>query len=184
MELRLGSMTDIRDGQIYRTVSVGDKTWLAQDLAYAGPDGNLGWIYDNSSSLGSVQGRLYDWDSLNQESPFGVCPPGWHLPSKDEWGDLIDSVEGNAMRLKVAETGSSNGYTSGNESIGFGALAPGFRFVDKKFYNFGKACYYWTCTEKFPDYPWAVIMESGVIRQIYCVEVFKRIALSVRCVKD
>ncbi len=48
----------------------------------------------------STYGALYQWDELIQFSSTagpayqGVCPPGWHLPSQQEWQDLIDFAAG------------------------------------------------------------------------------------------
>lgn len=47
-------------------------------------------------------GALYQWDELMQYGstpgwPKGVCPPGWHVPTSQEWQDLIDANQGNGM---------------------------------------------------------------------------------------
>ncbi|MCX6306296.1 MAG: hypothetical protein NT040_15130 [Bacteroidetes bacterium] len=49
---------------------------------------------DNSCE---TYGGYYQWDELMQYGGTpgwakGVCPPGWHVPSLQEWQDLIDAV--------------------------------------------------------------------------------------------
>ena len=48
-------------------------------------------------------GGFYSWDELMQyqgaEGTQGLCPPGWHIPTKSEWQALIDdpSNQGNVL---------------------------------------------------------------------------------------
>jgi uncharacterized protein (TIGR02145 family) len=50
---------------------------MAENLNYDAGDGS--WEYDNLPQYG----RLYQWDvALN------ACPPGWHLPTDEEWKEL------------------------------------------------------------------------------------------------
>jgi len=105
------------DGNIYRTVKIGDQTWMADNLKatmYADRipipfvEDHKEWFhftresfgycwYGNVLTHGYVYGGLYTWAaataahdgiSLIEEGVQGVCPDGWHLPSDDEWKQL------------------------------------------------------------------------------------------------
>jgi len=105
-----GSMTDERDGKVYRTVQIGDQIWMAENLNYADSVKTpslleRSWCYDNKTENCDVAGRLYTWaaaiDSValydngngvncgagvNCTMPKkvrGICPSGWHLPRFD-----------------------------------------------------------------------------------------------------
>ncbi len=67
-----GSFTDTRDGHKYRTVGVGNRLWLADNLAYE----SSGSICANGKSACDSYGRLYTWEAAQS-----VCPEGWRLPS-------------------------------------------------------------------------------------------------------
>ncbi len=111
-----GEFTDARDGQVYKTVTIGSQTWMAENLNYNPGDvsdmGSYAWsgCYDNESSNCTKYGRLYTWEvamndascaygnkcnaSLNPTTPFrGVCPQGWHLPSHREFETLINYID-------------------------------------------------------------------------------------------
>ena len=72
----LGEMIDARDNQTYQTVTLGDQTWLAQDLNY---ETDNSWCYDDDPENCDTYGRLYDWEAART-----ACPAGWHLGSDEE----------------------------------------------------------------------------------------------------
>ena len=84
-----GEMTDARDGQTYQTVTLGDQTWLAQNLNYE--TDNNSWCYDDDPENCGTYGRLYDW-----EAAMTACPDGWHMASDDEWSTLIKYLDPGA----------------------------------------------------------------------------------------
>ena len=65
------TLTDLRNGQTYKTVTIGDQTWMAENLNYAytgvpfGYDGNTSdstsWCYNNDPANCAKYGRLYTW---------------------------------------------------------------------------------------------------------------------------
>ncbi len=48
-------------GATYKTMRYGGKTWMVENLRYAGEDGLIGLIYNNDQTLEVRHGRLYTW---------------------------------------------------------------------------------------------------------------------------
>jgi uncharacterized protein (TIGR02145 family) len=110
-------------GQTYRTVIIGGKAWMAENLNHK--TGNS-WCYDDDSSNCDKYGRLYDW-----ETAVTVCPSGWHLPYFSEWETLVDYAGGPSVagtKLK-SDTGWWYGKHNmgGTDDFGFSALPGGMR---------------------------------------------------------
>ena len=166
-----GTMTDERDGKTYRTVKIGAQTWMAENLNFDPGQGHINdeaydwsWCYYDNTENCAQYGRLYTWpaamDSLGTWSTSGkgcgfsicspatpvrgVCPSGWHLPSKDEWDFLFRSVGGisNAARVLKAQSGW-DGY-AGSDSYRFSSLPAGNYggFFSSK----GSDAYFWSST--------------------------------------
>lgn len=76
-----GTLTDSRDGKIYKTVTLGNQTWFAENFAYKADSGCL--VYNNNKSNVEEYGYLY-----NLEAAIAFAPEGWHVPTLTEWDTL------------------------------------------------------------------------------------------------
>jgi len=145
------TMVDSRDGQVYKTTCIGGKVWFAENLNYAGE----GECYEYDAANCDTYGRLYNRNELtggmfSSAAPSGVegiCPPGWHVPSKAEWNELITNCCGT-IALAAFELRSPTGWSAsgGTNKHGFNMLAAGehyYSLVDT-FERKGVAAHYWT----------------------------------------
>ncbi|TVQ87848.1 MAG: hypothetical protein EA393_09985 [Bacteroidetes bacterium] len=97
------TVTDI-DGNVYRTVIIGDQEWMAENLRVThDASGNdiTRYCYDNDETNCELYGGLYTWhtvmngqssSSSNPSNVQGICPTGWHVPSIAEFYELLDYV--------------------------------------------------------------------------------------------
>jgi len=108
--------TDPRDGKQYKTVKIGEQVWMAENLNWEG----TGCWYNNSPILGNTFGRLYTWDEA-----LKAVPPGWHLPTDDEWQKLVDFAGGG--RIAGGKLRAKDGWDgNGTDDFGFSALPGGY----------------------------------------------------------
>ena len=159
-----GTLTDSRDGQTYKTVTIGTQTWMAENLNY---ETTNSYCYHDTATYCDKYGRLYTWaaamDSAGTWSTNGmgcgygkecsstypvrgVCPSGWHLPSQAEWDSLFTAVGGQStagQKLKSMSGWSSSG--NGMDAFGFSALPAGY--CNGYFYDEGSKAYFWSSTE-------------------------------------
>ncbi len=137
--INYGSVQDDRDGQTYRTVTIGTQTWMAENFNYAvdsswwyrGPDSSAGSMkkvtLDEYLTRGARYGRFYSWaaamalhDSCNRSACAnqvlakwrGICPVTWHVPSDSEMFFLFRTI-GAYPRVGGVNTGSALKATGG-----------------------------------------------------------------------
>jgi len=172
-----GTITDSRDDKTYKTVTIGGKTWLAENLNYQ--TDNSWCLYDESSNCDKC-GKLYDWDAA-----ANICPDGWHLPAIQEWNDLISMVGGKkagGKRLRSKDSWKMDG--NGTDDYGFSALPCGNRSESGDYhqeYSDGIVASWWTATETKSDKASAALMSPGGTAEN---SIIKGVGMSVRCVQN
>jgi uncharacterized protein (TIGR02145 family) len=140
----------------YDAVLIGTQTWMAKNLNYNVSDSKC---YENNSTNCSTYGRLYTWSAaMNNASSStavpsgrqGICPAGWHIPSKAEWDMIITylaSANANAERKKLKATSGWNDGGNGTDAYGFFALPGGRSYMDNSFFDIGYVGYWWSASE-------------------------------------
>ena len=187
-----GIMTDLRDGDEYKWVKIGEQIWMAENLAYNVGDGC--WAYNNDISNVATYGRLYTWEAAKI-----ACPSGWHIPTDDEWKQLEMAIgmsqseadddgwrgTNEGTKLKSTSGWNNNGSSSGNgtDDYGFSALPGGLMTLDGSFDFVGRNGRWWSATEKSSEYMWLRVLASYNAR-IYRPGGMKIAPHSIRCVKD
>ena len=212
-----GSVKDDRDGQTYKTVKIGDQWWMAQNLNYETEDS-----YCADDSACAKNGRFYTWaaamDSAAQWSEGGkgcgfgsscspsypvrgVCPIGWHVPSKDEWtylrtavkesgpdGKMLKSVDGwiggfveKGGGLIVYDSLAVNGM--GTDSFGFTGLPVGI-WDEGAVQNEGFETSFWSSSEYEYDGRAHRFYLSALMDNAMMDSRTKNYGHSVRCVMD
>ena len=137
------TFTDSRDGKSYRTITIGNRTWMGENLNIE--TGNS-WCYENNMGNCQKYGRLYDWNTAMK-----ACPAEWRLPTRQDWNNLAREVGGNKVdgrNLKSAIGWNSNG--NGTNSFGFSALPGGAAHRDGNSIDFddiGNLGIWWSATE-------------------------------------
>ena len=199
-----GTMTDSRDGQTYKTVTIGSQTWMAENLNY---ETSNSYCYNDNASYCSKYGRLYTWaaamDSVGTLSTNGkgcgfgttcsptypvrgICPEGWHLPTKAEFETLITAVSGQFTAGKVLKSTSGWRLNNGSDDFAFSALPAGERNFGGIYINEGSYANFWSSTE-YSEYGTYLMHLDHV--DYAGVNTLSRnqgkiSGLSVRCLKD
>jgi len=158
-----GTFTDPRDGKTYKTVTIGNQTWMAENLDYKE---EFSQCYDQK------YGRLYYWKTAKK-----VCPTGWHLPSKEEWMALVNFA-GDLNKLKSTSGWNNNG--NGTDNYGFSALPGGCVYFGEH-HCIGDVGYWWTSNDNISNDNTGLFISIANVGCNYWDAVDQ---CSVRCVKD
>jgi TonB family protein len=180
-----GSVT--HGGQTYKTVKIGEQTWMAENLNYNAEGSKC---YDNKPANCEKYGRLYNWATAMK-----ACPSGWHLPSDEEWDKLYRFADGTngtesrySSRIAYKFLKSKEGWDcdpdeicgNGIDVFGFSALPGGCGFPDGGFARGGNGGSWWSSSEDKSFRKYAYDRDMGSIwfngDKIYFY--------SVRCVQD
>ena len=160
------TLTD-QDGNVYKTVTIGTQTWMAENLRTTkyndgteipnvvdddkwrnlttGAYCNL--LNIENSDIIAIFGRYYNWYAVNTGK---LAPKGWHIPTDAEWTKLTTYLGGDSIAGgKLKETGDDHWSTFGGSpgeselnnvatnESGFTALPGGLRDVEYDGVSFG-----------------------------------------------
>jgi len=145
------SITDA-DGNVYRTVAIGNQVWMAEALRTTKYNDStdiplvtdfLKWralmspgfcYYDKEPSYAEEFGALYNYYTV---ATGKLCPKGWHVPTDDDARILIDGLGGARKageRLKESGNKDWKGDVGGgNDITGFHAKPAGYRTMEGNF---------------------------------------------------
>ncbi|MCU0370117.1 MAG: fibrobacter succinogenes major paralogous domain-containing protein [Bacteroidales bacterium] len=196
------TVTDI-DGNVYHTVKIGDQVWMAENLKVTGyrngdsipvVEGSQEWdelhsgAYCNMNNEGltaAAFGHLYNWYAVSDKR--GLCPPGWHVPSDNDWDVLIGYLGGEEVAGgKLKSTDSSfwkPPNTGAVDLVGFAGLPGGTRWDKGLFLYFGYYGLWWSSTAEDADFAWyrnLIYDNPACFRNHFR----KNFGCSVRCIKD
>lgn len=182
--VNMGSMVDSRDGQAYKTVQIGEQTWMAENLNYQTSES---MCYEDKPENCEKYGRLYDWNEA-----VTVCPEGWHLPNKEEFEDLVILAGQKAGDIDKAGTvlKSTTGWSdedgrgsNGSDALGFGVLPAGRDYRNGGFVFEPYYAVFWSSTDR-DDYSVYTLYLSYYAELADVRPDPKPIGHSVRCVKN
>jgi uncharacterized protein (TIGR02145 family) len=155
----------VKDGKTYKTVSIGQQVWMAENLntdrfrngdiipeaktaaewKKAGELGQPVWsYYDNDPKNGEKYGKLYNWYAINDSR--GLAPVGYRIPEYEEWftiGKFSHSDAGSKLKAPYYWNSPNTGATN---SSGFSGVPGGYRNPEGDFYYLGLYGKWWTNT--------------------------------------
>jgi len=164
------SQTTVTDksGNVYKTVKIGAQIWMAENLrtekfnngdpieqitsnrywqevsVFAMNDSTVEEIWPVMSYYNNEKQKnnaLYNWYVVIDDRE--VCPQGWHVPSTEEFDELIDylgGIEKASSKLKSTTLWK----TVGTNSSGFNALPIGYRVGMGEFAGKSEETGFWT----------------------------------------
>jgi uncharacterized protein (TIGR02145 family) len=204
------SASDI-DGNIYKTVIIGEQLWMQSDLRTTHFQGGaeIPFVTDtaawrtsitpaccwyNNTPQGSGFGLIYNWYTVEVG---GLCPDGWHVPTDEEF-KILERFLG--MSLNESNKSGDRGTDEGNKlkssttwvpalgtnSSGFTALGEGYRWgVDGSFNDYGVVGYWWTSSYHWDGTTKALYRRLDSNKGgVYREGVIKAGGKSVRCLSD
>ncbi|MCQ2124170.1 MAG: hypothetical protein MJZ25_08310 [Fibrobacter sp.] len=170
-----GTYTDTRDDHEYKTVTIGDRTWFAENIQYPASSVNTK-VHTNGGQ------RLY-------YGANGVCPEGWRLPSKADFEDLI-------ARATCGGTGDPSEVLrsttwDGTDELGFSVVPTG-NCGSSDCWNPDKYTAFWTAdllsligsTSTYSTLAFDYADDDPNKGKMSFTETKTAYAISIRCVKD
>ncbi len=182
-------------GQRYRTVQIGRRTWMAENLNFAGSGAGIGSCFGGSVDSCPKYGRLYTWDEVMAGSPSsstgpsgarGICPTGWHVPSDAEWTSMQIQVD-PTNTVDATSLKSNGGWVSpwmtpmnGSDAFGFRVL-PGGQMMAGKAPGFRTTGTWWSATKSDSSNAWSRSIQGPSVSRNSADQKF---GLSLRCVMN
>lgn len=190
-----GNPTVEYEGVTYHTVQICEQCWMRENLNVG--EWNWGGLPQEDNGLlekycfndelvnCTYYGALYQWGEAMQYATAtgsrGICPPGWHIPTYEEFLALEAATGGDANQIKALRQGSGSG--AGTNTTGFSALLGGYRHQDGHFSITGYQTYFWTSTAQSTTTTRSLYLFYNY-NDYYINDIAKGYGLSIRCVGD
>lgn len=111
-----GYITDV-DGNVYPTVKIGNKWWMAADLTtlhyrngmsiMESDQDSSEWVNDTVGLYCNVEddihnkiGIFYNWNAVKNSN--GLAPEGWHVATDEDWKELEQHLGMNANESSLS----------------------------------------------------------------------------------
>ncbi|MEP7127968.1 MAG: FISUMP domain-containing protein [Chitinophagales bacterium] len=154
----------------FPSIKIGNQVWMTKNWDYKTPKS---WYFENDSINNLKYGRLYYFSNA-----LAAAPPGWHLPSLDEWQEVINYFGGDEKALTALLDGGTSGLSlmmGGNKSAN---ISPTEIFNFKDTWGF-----YWSSTTDGDQTAYGIHFEKGnpsIVKTTYR----RANGFSVRYIKD
>jgi uncharacterized protein (TIGR02145 family) len=139
------TLTDLRDGQVYKTVTIGARIWMSENLNYL-PNDTVGTIWAGKTLCGGgawktktegdckTFGRLYEEDFASITNyTQAICPDGWSLPTKAQYQEFISSLGDDAANKMRIDNSVYWDVDDATNQSGFSAVPSGYYSLAKGF---------------------------------------------------
>jgi uncharacterized protein (TIGR02145 family) len=160
------------DSNEYNTVFICNNIWMAENLntshfkngdpileaktteewENAGQNATPAWCYyDFNPNNENIYGKLYNSYAINDSRE--LAPIGYHMPTNNNWVNLIDCLGGKKVagyKLKSA----SGWLNNGSDEYGFSALPAGGTNSSQRTTHggIGESCHFWSINNKSSFY--------------------------------
>ncbi len=169
------------------TILIGTQIWMATNWDIATKES---FCYGDSLKNCEIYGRLYTWAAASN-----ACPTDWHLPSKEEFETLLNTIGGKSLASDALKSTIRWKYGSnGLDEYDFWALPAGIRNRNGVYEGLtdmgGFTTCFWTSTEVDSDKAYCLNLgaeqqdNKWVSTEADLVPIDKEAAASLRCVKD
>ena len=190
------TLTDLRDNKVYKTVTIGEQIWMAENLNYM-PEDTAGTIYSGATVCGggeldsqedsgecSIFGRLYlgsiVFQNTTSSNHQGVCPDGWIVPLKKDFETMISFLGENPSSKLKKDDGMWSNSEHSNLS-GFSAVKAGAFSSNLKKYSFeGNYIFYFEKSSQYTYFFRLLDKQDDIPSYSYGL---KHYMYSVRCLK-
>ena len=136
--------------------------------------------YNYDPVMGEKYGKLYNWHAVND--PRGLAPVGFHVPSNQDWQELVEFLGGSdKVGKKIKATHDWKPKEIGTDEVGFTGLPGGYANHVGGFALQGIRAMWWSSDENGTDNAWGRYAEGKI--WVYS-EYRKGQGLSVRCIQD